>query len=123
MDSIKISKCFIKNLTNACLSGQKIHPTHERNSKINFQNDFHLAITDQPQLSSIKTILDLLSICQVMTSKPRFVSPATTLTYVADIFLQEEFPALPVVENSPYRDNYHNKYHPIPDQKKLRYYN
>jgi CBS domain-containing protein len=46
-----------------------------------------------------EAILDMLSIPQVMTSKPRTVSPSDSIKEVAEIFSKEEFHALPVVEN------------------------
>ena len=43
-------------------------------------------------------ILDMLSVSQVMTHKPRVVSPSETIYNVAKILSKEEFHALPVVE-------------------------
>jgi CBS domain-containing protein len=46
-----------------------------------------------------EAILEMLSIPQVMTSKPRTVKPDDAIKDVAEIFSKEEFHALPVVEN------------------------
>jgi CBS domain-containing protein len=46
-----------------------------------------------------EAVLDMLSIPQVMTSKPRTVSPDDSIKEVAEIFSKEEYHALPVVEN------------------------
>ncbi len=43
-------------------------------------------------------ILDMLSISQVMTGHPRTVGPDQPLRRVAEIFSEEEYHALPVVE-------------------------
>lgn len=51
--------------------------------------------TNEP---SEEPILEMLSISQVMSSNPRSVSPDDTLKKVAKIFAEEEFHALPVVE-------------------------
>jgi len=46
-----------------------------------------------------EAVLEMLSIPQVMTSKPRSVSPDTTIREVAEIFSEEEYHALPVIED------------------------
>ncbi len=51
------------------------------------------------QEGSDEAVLEMLTISQVMTSKPRSVSPDTTIREVAEIFSAEEYHALPVVEN------------------------
>lgn len=43
------------------------------------------------------SLLDMLSIAQIMTDKPKVISPETTIREAADVFLHEEFHALPVV--------------------------
>ncbi|WP_143959751.1 CBS domain-containing protein [Litoribacter populi] len=45
------------------------------------------------------TILEMLSVPQVMSAKPRVVSKNQPIEEVARIFLTEEFHALPVVED------------------------
>jgi CBS domain-containing protein len=45
-----------------------------------------------------EAILEILSITQVMTSKPKVVSITDSVKDVAEIFAKEEFHALPVVE-------------------------
>ena len=45
-----------------------------------------------------EAVLEMLSIPQVMTSKPRTVSPEDSIKDVAEIFSKEQFHALPVVE-------------------------
>ena len=45
-----------------------------------------------------EAILDMLSISQVMTSKPMTVSSDTIIRDLAEIFVKEEFHALPVCE-------------------------
>ena len=45
-----------------------------------------------------EAVLEILSIPQVMTSKPRFVSSSDSIKDVAEIFATEEFHALPVLE-------------------------
>ena len=47
-----------------------------------------------------EAVLSMLSIKQVMTAKPRVVSTEQTVREVAEIFSQEEFHALPVVDAS-----------------------
>ncbi len=51
------------------------------------------------QEGSDEAVLEMLSITQVMTSKPRTVSPNDSIRDVAEIFAKEEYHALPVVEN------------------------
>lgn len=46
-----------------------------------------------------EAILDMLTISQVMTSKPKTVSSETIIRDLAEIFVKEEFHALPVVDN------------------------
>ncbi|MFB9078144.1 CBS domain-containing protein [Flavobacterium procerum] len=46
-----------------------------------------------------EAILQMLTIPQVMTSKPKTVSPDLIIRDLAEIFVKEEFHALPVVEN------------------------
>ncbi|KFF17968.1 CBS domain-containing protein [Flavobacterium hydatis] len=46
-----------------------------------------------------EAILDMLTIPQVMTSKPMTVSSDTIIRDLAEIFVKEEFHALPVVDN------------------------
>ncbi|MFG4000751.1 CBS domain-containing protein [Flavobacterium aquidurense] len=46
-----------------------------------------------------EAILDMLTIAQVMTSKPKTVSSDTIIRDLAEIFAKEEFHALPVVDN------------------------
>jgi CBS domain-containing protein len=41
---------------------------------------------------------EILTVPQVMTSKPRVVSPQASIKEVAEIFTQEDYHALPVVE-------------------------
>lgn len=48
--------------------------------------------------SSEEAVLDLLSVPQVMTAKPRTVSPHDSVRTVAEIFAKEEYHALPVIE-------------------------
>lgn len=50
-----------------------------------------------------EAVLEILSIPQVMTSKPRVVQQDDTIKSVAEIFASEEFHALPVVENEELR--------------------
>jgi CBS domain-containing protein len=45
-----------------------------------------------------EAILEILSISQVMTSKPKVVSEDDSIKDVAEIFVNEEFHALPVVD-------------------------
>ena len=46
-----------------------------------------------------EAVLEMLSISQVMTSKPRTVSSETLVKEVAEIFTSEDYHALPVVDN------------------------
>ncbi|KAF2511296.1 CBS domain-containing protein [Flavobacterium foetidum] len=46
-----------------------------------------------------EAILQMLTISQVMTSKPKTVSPDMIIRDLAEVFVKEEFHALPVVEN------------------------
>lgn len=46
-----------------------------------------------------EAILEMLSISQVMTQKPRVVEAALSIRDVAEILASEEYHALPVVEN------------------------
>lgn len=46
-----------------------------------------------------EAILDMLTIPQVMTSKPKTVSSTISIRDLAQIFVAEEFHALPVVDN------------------------
>lgn len=46
-----------------------------------------------------EAILEMLSISQVMTQKPRTVEAALSIKEVAEILASEEYHALPVVEN------------------------
>lgn len=46
-----------------------------------------------------EAILDMLTIPQVMTSRPKTVSSDTIVRDLAEIFVAEEFHALPVVDN------------------------
>jgi CBS domain-containing protein len=50
-----------------------------------------------------EAVLEILSIPQVMTGKPRVVQEDDTIKTVAEIFASEEFHALPVVENGELR--------------------
>ncbi|KFF07380.1 CBS domain-containing protein [Flavobacterium reichenbachii] len=47
-----------------------------------------------------EAILDMLTISQVMTSKPKTIASDAIIRDVAAVFVKEEFHALPVVENS-----------------------
>jgi CBS domain-containing protein len=46
-----------------------------------------------------EAILDMLTISQVMTSKPKTVSSETIIRNLAEIFVKEDFHALPVVDD------------------------
>ncbi len=50
------------------------------------------------QENADEAILEMLSIAQVMTSKPRTVSSDTLIRDLAEIFVKEDFHALPVVD-------------------------
>jgi len=45
-----------------------------------------------------EAVLDMLSIDQVMTAKPKVVTPNTNIKEVAEIFATEDFHSLPVAE-------------------------
>lgn len=47
-----------------------------------------------------EAVLTMLSVSQVMTARPRLVSIDATIKDVAEIFAQEEFHALPVVDDN-----------------------
>ncbi len=47
-----------------------------------------------------EAVLTMLSVSQVMTAKPRLVKIDATVKDVAEIFAQEEFHALPVVDDN-----------------------
>lgn len=47
-----------------------------------------------------EAVLTMLSVSQVMTARPRLVSIDATVKDVAEIFAQEEFHALPVVDDN-----------------------
>ncbi|MCO4294480.1 CBS domain-containing protein [Solitalea sp. MAHUQ-68] len=51
------------------------------------------------QEDSDEAILELLSIPQVMTSKPRTITSDTSIKHLAEIFAKEEYHALPVVDH------------------------
>ena len=51
------------------------------------------------QQNADEAILEMLTIAQVMTSKPKTVSPDTIIRDLAAIFVKEDFHALPVIEN------------------------
>lgn len=51
------------------------------------------------QENADEAILEMLTIAQVMTSKPKTVSPDTTIRDLAEVFVKEDFHALPVVDN------------------------
>jgi CBS domain-containing protein len=51
------------------------------------------------QESADDTILDMLSIEQVMTHKPEVISPDATVKDVAEIFAKSHFHSLPVMEH------------------------
>jgi CBS domain-containing protein len=46
-----------------------------------------------------EAILDMLTVSQVMTSKPKTVPSETVIRDLAEIFVKEDFHALPVVDN------------------------
>ncbi len=52
--------------------------------------------TDESKVDS--TLYEMLSVGHVMKSNPRTASPDTTIKEAADIFMEEEFHALPVVK-------------------------
>jgi len=47
-----------------------------------------------------EAVLTMLSVSQVMTARPRLVKTDATVKDVAEIFAQEEFHALPVVDDN-----------------------
>ncbi len=47
-----------------------------------------------------EAVLTMLSVSQVMTARPRLVSIDATVKDVAEVFAQEEFHALPVVDDN-----------------------
>jgi len=51
------------------------------------------------QENADEAILEMLTISQVMTSKPKTVSSDTIIRDLAEVFVKEEFHALPVVDN------------------------
>ncbi|MCM0665396.1 CBS domain-containing protein [Flavobacterium tyrosinilyticum] len=51
------------------------------------------------QENADEAILEMLTISQVMTSKPKTVSSDTIIRDLAEIFVKEDFHALPVVDN------------------------
>lgn len=57
---------------------------------------FGALISDQE--AADEAILEMLSLSQVMSNKPRVVKSNDTVRNVADIFVREEFHALPVVD-------------------------
>ena len=46
-----------------------------------------------------EAILEMLSVSQVMTSKPKSVGPNDSIKALAEVFVNEEYHALPVIEN------------------------
>lgn len=51
------------------------------------------------QENADEAILEMLTVPQVMTSKPKTVSADTIIRDLAEIFVKEDFHALPVVDN------------------------
>lgn len=51
------------------------------------------------QAEADEAILDMLTIPQIMSAKPRSVHPDQSIKDVAEIFVKEHFHSLPVVEN------------------------
>ena len=51
------------------------------------------------QKGADESVLNMLSIPQVMTSNPRIISSEDSIREVAEIFSKEEYHALPVVDN------------------------
>lgn len=51
------------------------------------------------QDSADEAVLNMLSISQVMTAKPRIIHSDDSIQKVAEIFAKEEYHALPVVDN------------------------
>ena len=56
------------------------------------------ALFDNQELAD-DAMLNMLSISQVMTSKPRIIQSDQSIQDVAEIFAKEEYHALPVVDN------------------------
>jgi CBS domain-containing protein len=52
------------------------------------------------QSGADEAVLDMLSVPQVMTSNPRTVSPDDSIKDIAEIFTNEQFHALPVVDGN-----------------------
>lgn len=77
------------------VSGEKLVGILSRTDihRLSFGNMF------ENQEQADDAILEMLSIEQVMHGKPSTVTPTQTIKEVADIFANEEFHALPVVEN------------------------
>lgn len=46
-----------------------------------------------------EAILEMLSVPQVMTSKPKSISPDETIKSLAEVFVNQEYHALPVIED------------------------
>jgi CBS domain-containing protein len=46
-----------------------------------------------------EAILEMLSVSQVMTAKPKSISPDESIKALAEVFVKEEYHALPVIEN------------------------
>ena len=59
---------------------------------------FSTLFTDEGEEEGDEAAVDMLTIAQVMTHKPRVVTRAATIREVAQILTQEEFHALPVVD-------------------------
>jgi CBS domain-containing protein len=59
---------------------------------------FSTLFTDEGEDEGDEAAVDMLTIAQVMTHKPRVVTRAATIREVAQILTQEEFHALPVVD-------------------------
>lgn len=62
-------------------------------------NRLTLGALFEGQENADEAILEMLTISQVMTSKPKTVSSDTIIRDLAEIFVKEEFHALPVVDN------------------------
>jgi CBS domain-containing protein len=63
--------------------------------RLSFVNNF-----GEEEVDADTAILDMLSLEQVMVSKPVIVSPKQSIREVAEILAKEPFHALPVAENS-----------------------
>jgi CBS domain-containing protein len=46
-----------------------------------------------------EAILEMLSVTQVMTSNPKSISPDASIKSLAEVFVKEDYHALPVIEN------------------------